>query len=141
MEECGAGALSGWTAAPAKAAKLRILLRLLEPQPPDHRDPGDTCAATLMDLETNCGTCACELGRQCLFENKGDARLDCGFSYRVYHGFELYGWIYNFLDKHYEDYQALPLNFMAGIRSEFQRTRVSAGRSPKGSPPTDSLDI
>jgi hypothetical protein len=31
----------------------------------------------------------------CLFENKGYARLDAGFSYRVYHGLELYGWIYS----------------------------------------------
>lgn len=75
-----------------------------------------------LDLEPNYGTYACELGLQCLFENKGYARLDGGVSYRVYHGLELYGWIYNFLDKHYEEvlgYPALPLNFMAGMRFRF----------------------
>jgi outer membrane cobalamin receptor len=75
-----------------------------------------------LDLEPNYGTYACELGLQCLFENKGYARLDGGFSYRAYRGLELYGRLYNWLDKHYEEvlgYPALPLNFVAGLRFTF----------------------
>ncbi|HXJ94099.1 MAG TPA: TonB-dependent receptor [Terriglobia bacterium] len=75
-----------------------------------------------LDLEPNYGTYACELGLQCLFENKGYARLDGGFSYRVYRSLELYGRLYNLLDKHYEEvlgYPALPLNFVAGLRFTF----------------------
>ncbi|HEY6292259.1 MAG TPA: TonB-dependent receptor [Terriglobia bacterium] len=77
-----------------------------------------------LDLEPNLGTFACEPpplgpGLQCLFENKGYARLDEGFSYRAYRGLEIFGYLYNLLDQHYEEvlgYPALPLNFMAGIR-------------------------
>ena len=75
-----------------------------------------------LDLEPNYGTYACELGLQCLFENKGYARLDGGFSYRAYRGLELYGRLYNLSNKHYEEvlgYPALPLNFAAGIRFRF----------------------
>ena len=81
----------------------------------------------VLDLEPNFGTFACEAppvgpGLQCLFENGGYARLDGGFSYRAYHGLELYGQLYNLLDQHYEEvlgYPTLPLNFMAGIRFNF----------------------
>ena len=77
-----------------------------------------------LDLEPNLGTYACEPppagpGLPCLFENKGYARLDGGFSYRAYRGLEIYGYLYNLLDQHYEEvlgYPALPLNFIAGIR-------------------------
>lgn len=77
-----------------------------------------------LDLEPNLGTFACEAppagpGLPCLFENKGYVRMDGGLSYRVYKGLELYGQLYNLLDRHYEEvlgYPALPLNFMAGIR-------------------------
>ena len=75
-----------------------------------------------LDLEPNYGTYACELGLQCLFENKGYARIDGGFSYRAYRSLELYGRLYNLLDKHYEEvlgYPALPLNFVAGLRFTF----------------------
>jgi outer membrane cobalamin receptor len=81
----------------------------------------------VLDLEPNFGTFACAApplgpGLQCLFENDGYARLDGGFSYRAYRGLEVYGQVYNFLDRHYEEvlgYPALPLNFMAGIRFNF----------------------
>ncbi len=78
----------------------------------------------ILDLEPNYGTYACELGLPCLFENKGYVRLDGGFSYRVHKGLEVYGQIYNLLDRHYEEvlgYPALPLNFMAGIRFNLAR--------------------
>ena len=80
-----------------------------------------------LDLEPNLGTFACEAppvgpGLPCLFENKSYVRMDGGFSYRVYRGLELYGRVYNLLDRHYEEvfgYPALPLNFAAGIRFTF----------------------
>jgi outer membrane receptor protein involved in Fe transport len=78
----------------------------------------------VLDLEPNDGTYACELGLPCLFKNKGYVRLDGGFSYRAYGGLELYGQIYNLLDRHYEEvlgFPALPLNFMAGIRFNFTK--------------------
>ena len=78
----------------------------------------------VLDLEPNDGTYACELGLRCLFENTGYARLDGGFSYRAYKGLELYGQVYNLLDRHYEEvlgFPALPLNFMAGIRVTFPK--------------------
>jgi outer membrane cobalamin receptor len=78
----------------------------------------------VLDLEPNEGTYACELGLPCLFENEGYVRLDGGFSYRVYKGLEVYGQIYNLLDRHYEEilgFPALPLNFMAGIRFNFAK--------------------
>jgi outer membrane receptor protein involved in Fe transport len=59
---------------------------------------------------------------QCLFENEGYARLDAGLSYRAYRSLELYGRLYNLLDKHYEEvlgYSALPLNFVAALRFTF----------------------
>ena len=77
-----------------------------------------------LDLEPNDGTYACQLGLPCLFENKEYVRLDGGFSYRAYRGLELYGQIYNLLDRHYEEilgFPALPLNFMAGIRFNFTK--------------------
>lgn len=75
-----------------------------------------------LDLEPNYGTYACELGLPCLFQDQGYVRLDGGFSYKVCHGLELYGQVYNLLDRHYEEalgYPALPLNFTAGIRFSF----------------------
>jgi outer membrane receptor protein involved in Fe transport len=77
-----------------------------------------------LDIEPNLGTFACEAppigpGLPCLFESKGYQRIDARVSYRVHHGLELYGNLYNALDQHYEEvlgYPALPLNFMAGIR-------------------------
>jgi outer membrane receptor protein involved in Fe transport len=77
-----------------------------------------------LDLEPNLGTYACEIDLPCLFENKGYTVLDGGFSYRLNRGFELYGRLYNFLDRHYEEvlgYPALPLNFVAGFRYNFPR--------------------
>jgi outer membrane receptor protein involved in Fe transport len=71
-----------------------------------------------LDLEPNYGTYACQLGLQCLFETK----LDGGLAYRAYRGLELYGRLYNLLDKRYEEalgYPALPLNFTAGMRFRF----------------------
>lgn len=76
----------------------------------------------VLDLEPNDGTYACELGLPCLFENKGYLRLDGGFSYRAYKGLEVYGEVYNVLDRHYEEvlgFPALPLNFTTGIRFNF----------------------
>lgn len=75
-----------------------------------------------LDLEPNDGTFACQLGLECLFENKGYTRLDGGLSLRVYRGLAVYGQVYNVLDRRYEEvlgYPALPLNFMAGIRFNF----------------------
>jgi outer membrane receptor protein involved in Fe transport len=75
-----------------------------------------------LDLEPSYGTYACQLGLQCLFETKGYVRLDGGFAYHAYRGLELYGRLYNLLDKHYEEtlgYPALPLNFTAGMRFRF----------------------
>ena len=81
----------------------------------------------VLDLEPNFGTFACEApplgpGLQCLFNSRGYARLDAGFSYRTYRSLEVYGQVYNLLDRHYEEvlgYPALTLNFMAGIRFSF----------------------
>jgi outer membrane receptor protein involved in Fe transport len=78
----------------------------------------------VLDLEPNDGTYACQLGLPCLFQNKGYVRVDGGFSYRAYRGLEVYGEIYNLLDRHYEEvlgFPALPLNFMAGFRFNFAR--------------------
>jgi outer membrane cobalamin receptor len=77
-----------------------------------------------LDIEPNLGTYACEPaplgpGLPCLFENKGYVKMDGGFSYRVHRGLELYGRLYNVLDRHYEEvfgYPALPLNFAVGFR-------------------------
>lgn len=77
-----------------------------------------------LDLEPNDGTFACQLGLPCLFENPEYIRLDGGFSYRAYRAVEVYGQIYNLLDRHYEEvlgFPALPLNFMAGIRFNLSR--------------------
>lgn len=78
----------------------------------------------VLDLEPNDGTYACELGLPCLFENRGYLRLDGGFSYHAYKGLQVYGQVYNLLDRHYEEvlgFPALPLNFMAGIRFTFPK--------------------
>jgi outer membrane cobalamin receptor len=78
----------------------------------------------VLDLEPNYGTYACELGLPCLFDNRGYLRLDGGFSYKAYRGLEVYGQVYNLLDRHYEEvlgFPALPLNFMAGIRFNLAR--------------------
>jgi outer membrane receptor protein involved in Fe transport len=78
----------------------------------------------VLDLEPNDGTYACDLGLPCLFENKGYVRLDAGFSYRAHRGLEVYGQVYNLLDRRYEEilgFPALPLNFMAGIRFNFTK--------------------
>ena len=77
-----------------------------------------------LDLEPNLGTFACEQppagpGLPCLFEDKAYVKLDGALSLRIHKGLELYGRIYNMLDRHYEEvlgYPALPLNFMAGFR-------------------------
>jgi outer membrane receptor protein involved in Fe transport len=81
----------------------------------------------VLDLEPNFGTFACEApplgpGLGCLFESRGYARLDGGFSYRAHRGLEVYGELYNLLDRRYEEvlgYPALPFNFMAGLRLNF----------------------
>ncbi|HEV2423521.1 MAG TPA: TonB-dependent receptor [Terriglobia bacterium] len=78
----------------------------------------------VLDLEPNEGTYACELGLPCLFQNKGNLRLDGGFSFRADKGLEIYGQIYNLLDRRYEEvlgFPALPLNFLAGIRFNFPK--------------------
>ncbi|HUI43826.1 MAG TPA: TonB-dependent receptor [Terriglobia bacterium] len=75
-----------------------------------------------LDLEPNLGAYACALDLPCLFENHAYARVDGGFSFRLYRGFEVYGRLYNLLDRHFEEvlgYPALPLNFAAGIRFQF----------------------
>ncbi len=75
-----------------------------------------------LNLEPNDGVYACELGLQCVFNGKGYAVWNGGFSYRLVRGLEIYGHINNLLDKNYEEvlgYPALPLNFMAGVKFTF----------------------
>lgn len=77
---------------------------------------------SVLDMDPSYGLSACSYGMQCLFTNKGYTRVDAGFSYRLPHGVELYGRVYNLLNKSYEEafgYPALPANFMAGMRFAF----------------------
>jgi outer membrane receptor protein involved in Fe transport len=77
---------------------------------------------SVLDLEPNDGTFACELGLPCLFTNKGYFRADAGFAYRLPRGVELYGRLNNFLNRKYEEsfgFPALHLNFLAGVRFSF----------------------
>ena len=76
----------------------------------------------VLDIEPNDGTFACVIGLPCLFTNPSYIRADGGFSYRLYHGLEVYGRIDNLLDRKYEEvlgYPALPLNFLAGVKLSF----------------------
>ena len=77
---------------------------------------------SVLDLEPNDGTFACQFGLPCLFTNLGYVRADAGFAYRLPHGVELYGRLNNFLDQKYEEsfgFPALHLNFLAGVRFNF----------------------
>jgi outer membrane receptor protein involved in Fe transport len=72
-----------------------------------------------LDVEPNNATGSCVLGLPCLFDNKGYARADAGFSYRLPKGLEIYGRLNNFLNRKYEEvlgFPALRLNFLAGLR-------------------------
>ena len=81
----------------------------------------------VLDLEPNLGPSACTPpplgpGLPCLFKNKGYARADAGFAYRLPRGIEIYGRLSNFLNQKYEEsfgYPALRLNFVAGVRFNF----------------------
>jgi vitamin B12 transporter len=77
---------------------------------------------SILDLEPNDGTYACELGLPCLFTNGGYDLVNGGFSYQLPKGLEIYGTLYNLLNQSYEEsfgYPALKLNFMAGVRFTF----------------------
>ena len=77
---------------------------------------------SVLDLEPNDGTFACELGLPCLFTNKGYALANAGFTYRLARGLEIYGRLNNFLNRKYEEsfgYPALHLNFLTGVRLGF----------------------
>jgi outer membrane cobalamin receptor len=76
----------------------------------------------VLDVEPNYGLGACELDLPCLFMNKGYARVDGGFSYRLPMDVEIYGRLDNMLDHKYEEvlgYPSLPFNFLAGLRFSF----------------------
>lgn len=77
---------------------------------------------SVLDLEPNDGTLACELGLPCLFTSRGYVRADAGFAYHLPHGVELYGRLNNFLNRKYEEsfgFPALHLDFLAGARFNF----------------------
>ncbi|MGH7869002.1 MAG: TonB-dependent receptor domain-containing protein, partial [Candidatus Dormibacteraceae bacterium] len=77
---------------------------------------------SILDLEPNDGTYACQLGLPCLFTAKGYNLLNGGFSYQLPKGFEIYGRLYNLLNQSYEEtlgFPALKLNFMAGLKFTF----------------------
>ena len=77
---------------------------------------------SILDLEPNDGTYACQLGLPCLFTDKGYNLLNGGFSYQLPKGLEIYGSLYNLLNQTYEEslgYPALKLNFMAGVKFTF----------------------
>jgi outer membrane cobalamin receptor len=72
-----------------------------------------------LDTEPNDGTYACSFGLPCLFTNKGYARVDGGFAYRLPRSVEIYGRLSNMLDQKYEEvfgYPSLPFNFLVGFR-------------------------
>ncbi len=74
---------------------------------------------SVLDVEPNDGLGACSYDLPCLFTDKGYARLDGGFSYRLPHGTEIYGRLSNLLDQKYEEvlgYPSLRFNFLAGFR-------------------------
>jgi outer membrane cobalamin receptor len=77
---------------------------------------------SILDVEPNDGTYACQLGLPCLFTDKGYDLVNGGFSYQLPKGMEIYGNLYNLLNQYYEEsfgYPALKLNFMAGVRFTF----------------------
>jgi outer membrane receptor protein involved in Fe transport len=77
---------------------------------------------SVLDVEPNYGLGACALDLPCLFPDKGYARVDGGFSYRLPRGVEIYGRLDNILNQKYEEvlgYPSLPFNFLAGIRLSF----------------------
>ncbi|MGH9431198.1 MAG: TonB-dependent receptor [Terriglobia bacterium] len=77
---------------------------------------------SILDLEPNDGTYACQLGLPCLFTAKGYDLLNGGFSYQLPKGLEIYGRLYNMLNQSYEEsfgFPALKLNFMAGLKITF----------------------
>jgi outer membrane receptor protein involved in Fe transport len=74
---------------------------------------------SVLDLEPNDGTFACELDLPCLFRNKGYVDVNAGFSYTLPRGVEIYGRLNNLLNQKYEEsfgFPALHLNFVAGIK-------------------------
>jgi outer membrane receptor protein involved in Fe transport len=82
----------------------------------------------VLDVDPSNGLYACSMTDEdgnplkCIFENKGYTRVDAGFSYRLPRGVELYGRVYNLLNKKYEEtfgYPALGANFMAGMKFAF----------------------
>ena len=76
----------------------------------------------VLDVEPNYGLGACQLDLPCLFMNKGYARVDGGFFYRLPMDVEIYGRLDNTLDQKYEEvlgYPSLPFNFLAGLRFSF----------------------
>jgi outer membrane receptor protein involved in Fe transport len=84
----------------------------------------------VLDLEPNDGSFACTLGFQCLFRNPSYVLANAGFAYRLVRGFEVYGRLNNLLNQKYEEsfgFPALHLNFLAGIKFNFQARSASSG--------------
>ena len=77
---------------------------------------------SVLDVEPNWGTLACDYGMACLFKNPGYTLANAGFSYRLFNGIEVYGRVNNFLNQKFEEafgYPSLRLNFMAGMKFSF----------------------
>jgi len=82
-------------------------------------------SATL-DSEPNYGYGACSIGLPCLFRDHGYVLANAGLGFRTFHNAEVFGQLNNFLNQKYEEvfgYPAYRLNFMAGIRLQFQAER------------------
>lgn len=87
---------------------------------------------SVLDLEPNDGTYACELGLPCLFRNHGYFLMNAGLSIRTFRNVEIFGQLNNLLDQRYEEvlgYPAYRSNFMAGIRLHLS-TESSAPKRP-----------